>query len=86
MEVAGDAGACSETEREHMHPRLCGCAIVSWDKIPSKSRWLAFQPENCKLYVYKTEFDPLPMKDIDISHAVFLYDADKRESGYFCIR
>ena len=80
MEGAEDA------DKGHMHPRLCGYAVVSWERAPHKSRWLAFQPESCKLYVYKTESDPLPLKDIDISRAVFLYDADKSETGHFSIR
>lgn len=86
MEGAQDTGVSNDTDKEHIHTRLCGYVLVSWDKVPSKSRWLAFQSENCKLYVYKTEFDPLPIRDIDISRAVFLYDAAKSESGHLSIR
>ena len=86
MEGAEDAGASNDPDKEQAHSLLCGYANVSWDKSPGKSRWLAFQPESCKLYVYKTEFDPLPIKDIDVSRAIFLFDAEKCESGQFSIR
>jgi len=80
-----DNGNTNE-EYSHMRPRLCGYMVVGWDKVPSKSRWVVFSSDNCKLYVYKTEHDPVPIKDVDISHAVFLYDAEKSDDGLFCIR
>jgi hypothetical protein len=60
--------------------------VVGWDKVPSKSRWVVLSSDSCKLYVFKTEQDPVPMKDMDISRAVFLYDAEKSDDGRFCIR
>ncbi|PSN29079.1 hypothetical protein C0J52_28392 [Blattella germanica] len=86
MEGAEGNIASSSTDVDHAQRRLCGYLVVGWDKYPSKSRWLVFQPENCKLYVTKTEFEPVPIKDIDIARAVFIYDAEKSEAGHFCIR
>jgi len=80
-----DNGSTNE-ECSHMRPRLCGYMVVGWDRVPSKSRWVVFSSDNCKLYVYKTEHDPVPLKDVDLSHAVFLYDAEKSDNGLFCIR
>lgn len=73
-------------EGSHIRPRLCGYMVVGWDKVPSKSRWVVLSSDSCKLYVFKTEQDPVPMKDMDISRAVFLYDAEKSDDGRFCIR
>jgi hypothetical protein len=70
----------------HVRSRLCGYVVIGWDKVPSKSRWVVFSSDNCKLYVFKAEHDPVPIKDLDISHAVFVYDAEKSDSGLFCIR
>jgi hypothetical protein len=78
-------GSTSEECRQ-IQPKLCGYMVVGWDKNPSKSRWVAFSSDNCKLYVFKTEHDPVPIKDLDISHAVFLYDAEKSDDDRFCIR
>jgi hypothetical protein len=78
--------ASSNEEFQLIQPRLCGYMTVSWDKVPSKSRWLVFSTDSCKLFVYKTEHDPVPIKDLDISHAIFLYDAEKSDGGQFYIR
>lgn len=78
--------AISNEESQQIQPRLCGYMIVGWDKVPSKSRWLVLSSDNCKLYVYKTEHDPVPIKDLDISHAVFLCDSEKSDGAQFCIR
>jgi hypothetical protein len=78
--------ASSNEESEHIQPRLCGYMTVGWDKVPSKSRWLVLSSDNCKLYVYKTEHDPIPIKELDISHAVFLYDSEKSDGAQFWIR
>ncbi|XP_069694443.1 TBC1 domain family member 2B-like isoform X2 [Periplaneta americana] len=76
----------SNEEKSSVERRLCGYMVVGWDKVASKSRWLVLSPDNCKLYVYKTEHDPLPVKDVDISRAIFMYDPEKSENGQFCIR
>ena len=73
-------------ESNQVQPRLCGYMMVGWDKVPSKSRWVVLSSDNCKLYVFKTEQDPVPIKDLDISHAVFLYDAEKSDDGHFYVR
>lgn len=78
--------ASSHEESQQIQPRLCGYMTVGWDKVPSKSRWLVLSSDNCKLYVYKTEHDPVPIKYLDISHAVFLYDSAKGDGAQFCIR
>jgi hypothetical protein len=78
--------AGSNEESQQIQPRLCGYMTVGWDKVPSKSRWLVLSTDSCKLFVYKTEHDPVPIKDLDISHAVFLYDAEKSDGAQFCIR
>jgi hypothetical protein len=80
------AEANSNEECHQIQPRLCGYMTVGWDKVPGKSRWLVFSPDNCKLYVYKNEHDAVPIKDLDISHAVFVYDAEKSDDGQFSIR
>lgn len=76
----------STEESQQIQPRLCGYMTVGWDRVPGKSRWLRLSPDNCKLYVYKTEQDPVPIKDVDISRAVFHYDAQKTDDAQFCIR
>ncbi|XP_023719793.1 TBC1 domain family member 2B isoform X3 [Cryptotermes secundus] len=78
--------ASSNEESQQIQPRLCGYMTVGWNKVPSKSRWLVLSSDNCRLYVYKTEHDPVPIKDLDISRAVFLYDSTKGEDAQFWIR
>jgi hypothetical protein len=78
--------ASSNEDFQQIQPRLSGYMTVGWDKVPSKSRWLVLSSDNCKLYVYKTEHDPVPIKDLDISRAVFLYDSTKGDGAQFWIR
>jgi hypothetical protein len=78
--------ASSNEESQEVQSRLCGYMTVGWDGVPSKSRWLVLSPDSCKLYVYKTEHDPLPIKGVNISHALFLYDSQKSDDAHFCIR
>jgi hypothetical protein len=78
--------ASSNEESQQVQTRLCGYMTVGWDKVPSKTRWLVLSSDNCKLYVYKTEHDPVPVKELDISHAVFLYDSEKSDGAHLWIR
>jgi hypothetical protein len=74
------------SSNEESQPRLCGYMTVGWDRVPSKSRWLVLSPDNCKLYVYKIEHDSVPIKVVDISHAVFLYDVQNSDDAKFYVR
>ena len=42
----------------------------------NKKRWFVYSEKTCKLYYYKSEDDPEPLGEIDISLATFFFDPD----------
>ncbi|XP_064624236.1 TBC1 domain family member 2B-like isoform X4 [Lineus longissimus] len=70
--------------------KLCGYLSKLGNRGLVKSyklRWFVYGENTCKLYYYRTPQDVLPLGEIDISNAVFPFEALNMEKpGFFQIR